>query len=351
MTRRGRQPSRAYAIVSQMGRGWRPGSLSVALVISTATLVAACGGAHKSKTSTTRSTVAPTTRTRRKAKPKPVVEEVRRPGTKAYAGSVVAHPGEQLVLHTLLGAKGRQKVSLTIGTGPSKTLSIAATTRGHTSTATVTSSTGKPLTLMKIHYSCALPPAPTFCPASGITANRKRVRVNFTTTRTAPITVLAVVGPVSTPIPAVHNPGVTVVPPYTVTELVRALPKNAKPPVGQPSSSATVHPGDSLVLISRVTSHLRGATQPIKITIDQGPARSVTVSASAPGGQPANATVRSATGSPIALVLARYVCYLPPYPTFCPPLATKVASHRYSLTVAAAPGTAAPVVLATVQAG
>jgi hypothetical protein len=311
----------------------------------------ACGGSHK--TATHNSTHATTTHTQApKAPPKPIVQEVRGPGGGAYSSSIVAHPGEQLVLHTLISGQGTQNVSLAIPAGPGKSLAIVATIGSHTSSANVASADGKPLTLTQLRYSCSLPPAPSFCPAHA-TSHDHSYSVRFATTRAAGVTLLALVGPVAKPVPTVRNPGSAVVPPYTVTELVRAVPAHggAPPKSALPTGSATVRPGDSLVMISRVTSRLRGATQPITVTVDQGPATSVVISAHASGGQTSTATIKSGTGSPITLVLPRYLCYLPPYPTFCPAISAKVASHRYSLTFAAAPGTSPPVVLATVEAG
>jgi hypothetical protein len=94
-----------------------------------------------------------------------------------------------------------------------------------------------------------------------------------------------------------------------------------------------------------------GALQPVTVTINQGPAKTITISAHASGGPPSGATVKSASGSPITIVLARYNCYVPPTPTFCPAARVAAPPHRYSLTFMAAPGTATIEIQAKVEAG
>jgi hypothetical protein len=75
------------------------------------------------------------------------------------------------------------------------------------------------------------------------------------------------------------------------------------------------------------------------------------VSASVPGGTPSKATLSSAAGSPMAIVLPRYNCGLPPSPTFCPPSRIVAASHTYTLTIDASPKTPPIIIQTTAQGG
>jgi hypothetical protein len=111
-----------------------------------------------------------------------------------------------------------------------------------------------------------------------------------------------------------------------------------------------VHPGDIVQIRIAVAGTVAGAPQPLALKFDQGPAKTLNVSASVPGGTPSNATITSASGGRIAIVSPRYSCYLPPYPTFCPASHIKAESHKYALTVNAIPKVAV-VIGGVVQAG
>jgi hypothetical protein len=335
------------------------GRVAIALALLAVTVgLAACGGGSKAKsTSSTTTTAKKTTSTSATPKPKPkpkLTISVSNPAVKkGYTSTTTAKPGQIVAIHVLVPIKsGSEKVAVTVAKGPSKTLTLTAKAKRDTSRATITGSS-KSLTLEGLRYSCSLPPAPTFCPAHDVSVNDRSYSVSFSASRLSGVTLVGEVGPAPIKIPKTTPPGASVVPPYTVSELVIARAAKAKPPKTRvaPTSSTTAHPGDSVVLISRVASKLRGATQPLTLTIDQGPAKKITVTASVPGGTPAKATITSATGSPIAIVLPRYVCGLPPFPTFCPAKQTKVAHHRYTVVFPAAPGTAAPAISAHVQAG
>jgi hypothetical protein len=111
-----------------------------------------------------------------------------------------------------------------------------------------------------------------------------------------------------------------------------------------------VHAGDVLQIRVAVAGSVVGAPQPLTLKFGQGPSKTINLSASVPGGSASNATISSASGHPIAIVLPRYSCYLPPYPTFCPATNIKAESHKYALTVNAIPKV--PIVIsALVQAG
>jgi hypothetical protein len=101
---------------------------------------------------------------------------------------------------------------------------------------------------------------------------------------------------------------------------------------------------------TRIGGAIVGAPQLLTISLSQGPAAELTVSASVPGGQPSRASIKSGQG-PIVLVLPRFVCYLPPQPTFCPPAQTVVGPHHYVLTFRVTPYTPPVGLSATVDAG
>jgi hypothetical protein len=84
-------------------------------------------------------------------------------------------------------------------------------------------------------------------------------------------------------------------------------------------------------MATRLSGAPVGATQATTITIEQGPASSIAVSGAVAGGQTSKATVKSADGKPITLVLPRYTCYVAPVPTFCPPKQIQAGSHKYVL--------------------
>jgi hypothetical protein len=186
------------------------------------------------------------------------------------------------------------------------------------------------------------------------------VKIEFFTTPRAPIVFGGTIGPTGRPLPTATPVGSSVVPAYQVTELVRATPprttktgqpakQTAKPPPTTPTTTANA--GDSLLFSTVVSGAIQGAPQTVTLTIDQGPGSTVHASATVPGGQTSQATIKSADGSPIAIVLPRYACPLPPAPTFCPAMQTIAGFHRYTLKFAAAPTTPRITLYATVQKG
>jgi hypothetical protein len=106
-----------------------------------------------------------------------------------------------------------------------------------------------------------------------------------------------------------------------------------------------------LLLSTVIAGAIQGAPQTVTLSIDQGPGSKVHVSASVAGGQTSQATIKSANGSPIAIVLPRYACSMPPVPTFCPAMQIFAGFHRYMLKFAAAPTTPRITLYATVQRG
>jgi hypothetical protein len=104
------------------------------------------------------------------------------------------------------------------------------------------------------------------------------------------------------------------------------------------------------VLKTKLKGASGGAPQAVTITFDQGPAKTLNVSAGVPGAPSSKATIVSGSGAPITLVLPRYACYLAPAPTFCPPSKAAAASHRYSVTFPGSP-TTPPAISAAVSAG
>lgn len=317
-------------------------------------VVAACGGSSKSKSTTTH-TATTTTHTAAHRASKFIIEQVHGAGSHSFASSVSAHPGEAVAFRTLLPASATspETVTVTVGLGPSSSLTASASTPQHTSTATITGG-GSSLTLVHLHYACVLPPSPTFCPAKKAITKGGKTQVQFAATHTAAITLVAVVGPVKVRPVRARAPGTQIVPAYRTTEVVKTLP-GGKASTGSkttpPTTSTTAGTGDVVEMLTRVTSKVHGALQPVTITFKQGPASTIAVSAAAKGGVPSVATIKAKSGSKITLVLPRYSCFLPPLPTFCPATKESSGSHGYSVTFMAAPGTSPPVIAAKVQAG
>jgi hypothetical protein len=318
----------------------------------------ACGGGSSSKTGSTTSTTA-TKKKKKKNKPaKPtfIVEKVAVSGSNGKpAPATTAKPGDNVVFLTQVPAAKSNApvtVSLSFPAGPSTNLTVKAGIKGHSAQATLSGAGGKALTLLRLHYHCSLPPAPGFCPPHNVKTSSRGAKFQVNVKHGVSVAIEATVGPVSLPPSKVKTPGQNVAPAYRITELLRAIPPGSKsknPPA--PAASATVHPKDTVQMLTRVAGRVKGAKQPVTISFGQGPASSLTVSASVPGGATSTATIKSANGSKITLVLPFYTCYLPPNPTFCPVTHTSTASHRYSVTIPAAPGASVPVVLGTVGAG
>jgi hypothetical protein len=259
------------------------------------------------------------------------------------------------------GAKAKAKaqtVALKVSRGPSRTLTVTASSKHLHASATIHSSTGKPVSLMRVEYICELAPEPTFCPAKQASSSKADYGLKFSTAPPTSILVEAEVGPVSTPAAAVHIADSSVVPAYRPIETVDAItPAPASAPKGTLAKTSglqtavTVKPNDRLVMVTRLTGTPVGAPQATTITIQQGPARSVTVSSKVAGGLTSTAVIKSATGSPIEIVLPHYTCFAAPTPTFCPAKTITAGNHRYVLTFMVSPYTAPPVLVASVQAG
>jgi mRNA-degrading endonuclease toxin of MazEF toxin-antitoxin module len=321
--------------------------------------VAGCGGghgaSHRSSTATTAATTAA-------APPATVVtESVLNPKLgSTFASSITASSGAPVAFRTVVPGPATEspvKVTLNISLGPERKLTVSATASGHTSHATVISATGKPLTYAAPHYGCPLPPVPTFCPSYHAAFRHHVVNVQFFTTPRSPIIIGGTIGPIAQSARASKPPGSSIVPPYQVNELVQVRPPSSNKPgksragLPKPTSSATARPGDSLVLFTELGGSIHGAPQPITISINQGPDRTIRVSANELGGKPSQAEIRSANGGRIAIVLSQYTCNLPPVATFCPALTTRARLHQYTLEFMAAPSTPPVVLYATVQQG
>lgn len=276
------------------------------------------------------------------------------PGSR-FSSSGSATPGDIVEFRTLVPAAGRPravKVDLKFSQGPVTTWTATASAQGQTSTATLASAQAKPLTLVGLRYSCALPPAPTFCPAHDVRSSAGHIAMQFSASTAVPITLVAKAGPAAG-LPPAGRQSTLVVPAYAVTTTVLATSR-------QPAKTgatvrfgptATAQPGDEVVLRARVTGGVNGAAQPVTLSFDQGPAKTIDVSAAVPGGTTSTATIISASGNPIALVLPRYECFVPPVGTFCPALNVTAASHRYAVTFASATTIPPITLVAQVQTG
>ncbi len=316
-------------------------SSAIAVVVAAFGL-AACGGASKSTTSTTKSTTTATHTT--PAHATIPLESVRVDPSQTYAVSGTANPADAVSFRTVVPPTEKgSPVHIKLEAGPAKTLTVTATVGSKSGTTTLSSASGKSLSLLDVHYSCTLPPVPSFCPAQSTKKNAHGYTLQFSSRAAAAIQVSALVGPLNLPKPQVTPAGTSVVPPYTVTEVLRVrTPGATTSSAAQPPATPTVSakPGQLVVMYSELKASVHGAKQPITVTINQGPAKSLTITAAAKGGAASTATVKSATGAPIALVLPHYTCYVTPTPTFCPASSIKAAPHRYTVTFAAAPGTA-----------
>ncbi len=344
-----------------------PGArVAVTLLAVLALTLAGCGGgSHKPKAKTTTAKPSQTTttaNTKGTAPPVPttVTETIHSavPGTQ-WQSAFTVKPGDKFAFRTTIPGTATSKparVKLTIQSGPSRKLTLTATAKGHTSTATLTSATGKPVTLVGLRFACLLPPQPSFCPAHQVTQNKSGYRLKFTTGHLAPVLISGIVGPVTTPPAAKARPfGQSVVPPYVLAETARVVvpTTTAKKPATPvpPTSTVSAKPGATIDLRTRLTGPFAGAAQKLTITLDQGPGKTITATATVPGGKPARATITSATGAPIALVLPRFVCNLPPVATFCPAGSVAAHAHRYTLSFLVAPVSGPIDITAKLQAG
>ena len=321
-----------------------PGALVAALSL------AACGGGSKS--TTVRSTNPTTSSTQTTPAVQPLAQKVEVvKGRTPAASTATAKVGDEVEFRTnvpRLQGSTPVPVEIRLGPGRGATWRAQASVMGQTATATLTTAGGKRLPLLSLHYACVLPPLPTICPPRAISAHGQSLKMRFQAKPSTPISLLAIVGPAGGA-PAQPASSGAQMPAYSVRQEVGAV----KP--GTPSKTvdkafaltAMAHPGD-LVELKTLLTGVAGAPQMVTLTFDQGPGKTLTVSAAVRGGTAAHATVNAT--APIALVEPRYTCYLPPTPTFCP--ATRITSTggRYSLTFPATPHT--PIkVITTARAG
>lgn len=326
-----------------------------------AILLAGCGGSsHKASTThtTTHSTTTHTSSGKTPVAPKtaPLAELIQVTKQKSPASpSARAATGDGVEFLTKVPGTPSGppvKVHLDFSHQSATKWTVTASAKGQKSTATLTSKNGQPLVFGSLRYGCALPPAATFCPARHVVATATDIKAQFSSTPSMPIVVAGLVGPATTA-PTAAAPSTLLAPTYTVQTTVLDIPKHkaagaAPVRLGQ---TATAHPGDSLILRVSVTGRVVGAPQPVTLNLDQGPAKSLTVSAGVPGGSTSTATITSATGGRIGIVLPHYGCALPPAPTFCPPSSVKAGSHKYTVTFDATPKVPPIVITSVVQGG
>jgi len=327
--------------------------VSISSAVACAIVVCACGGGQEASTRkpvTTKSAPAP--------KPAPaVITETAALTTDEQAASAAlrASPGSHVIFRTIYPASlaGRpHKVRILVVRVTPSRWKITVTADGQHAGATVSSSTRKPITLVNLAYSCAAPPTASICPIKDVHTTAVRTEFQFTALPGAPSAITADVGPIAAGSPP--KPTTTLqVPTYQVKEEVVAGPpadQPASPAVVVAGSTASVRPGDSVSLATVLRGHIAGARQPVTVRFRQGPASTITISASVPGGTISTARVNSATGSPIELILPTYRCYLPPTPSSCPVKTIRAGAGRYAFTFAAGP--LEPVLLkAEVRAG
>jgi hypothetical protein len=286
---------------------------------------------------------------------------VRNASSTTWGSTAKAKPGQLVYLSTSLPSAVKtspKPVQIKISAGPATALTATANWNGHSSTVKVSSPGGKPVTVAHVQYVCTLPPSPTFCPAKKISSSKQSFQLQFAKLKSTVVQLEALIGPVTTPPTVVHTSGTSVVPTYKPTQAVEAItppakgaPKGTKATSTGAKTSVAVKPKDEVVMISHLTGGLVGATQGLTVKVQQGPAPSLKVSAQVAGGQTATATVTSANGKPITLVLPHYVCFTPPSRTFCPAKKIHAANHAYQLMFLASPYTPAIVLTAVAQSG
>jgi hypothetical protein len=312
-------------------------------------LVGACGSSHKATTSTTTTKAVPP------PKPAVITETAALIADQQAASAVLkAAPGSPVVFRTVYPpsfAGSSEQVGVHIVRATATKWSVAVTANGQHATATVESSTGKPIALVNLAYTCAAPPAPSVCPARDVHATATQTKLQFTAPADAPVAITGDVGPIastSVPKPTTSQ----VVPTYRLHEVVSAVSPGAKvrPSGVSPGTVASVKPGDFVSMVTILIGRIVGALQPVTVKFSQGPATAITISASTPGGPASNSTLKSADGSPIELLLPTYRCYLPPRASPCPAERIHAGGKRYAFTFAAGPQ--APILLAgKIQAG
>lgn len=321
------------------------------LAVAVAVWLGACGGSSHSTTSTTSTTTAPPSSQKSGALTETV--EISKSGITPGA-SVTGHTGDTVEFRTRApgtSTAGPVKVKLLISHSSPATWTVTAISKHERATASVNGAAGKTLQIVELRYTCLLPPAPSFCPARQVLQTGKQLTLAFRTTPATPITVAGIVGPIPAPSTPTPRTGTLVVPAYTVTELVEARSLSAPSSITVvPTATAAAKAGEEVVIRTRIKGTPGGAPQPLTVSFDQGPGKTLNVSASVPGGSPSRATITSAGGSPITLVSPRFACYLPPMPSFCPASKVSAAGHHYSITFQASPATPVAIV-ALVQAG
>jgi hypothetical protein len=336
----------------------------IGVLLGVALLLAGCGGGHKSSSSTTSSSTTSGqkssgkhTGTKTSGAKKSVSLGVLIASAKSGSppsANATASTGDpvQFITH-VPGDRNAKAVPVQLNfsqDAPTK-WTVTASVKNHQATATLTSKNGKPIPLAALNYGCALPPAPTFCPVSNVHTSHDHISAQFTANPGLPIVIGATVGPLPNA-PASPPHSTVIAPTYKIKMSVASVPKKHSGSArAKPGPTASVHPGDVLAISVHLGGAVVGATQPLTLSFSQGPAKSITVSASVPGGTPAKATFNSATGSPIAIVLPRYHCGLPPSPTFCPLSKIVAASRSYTLTIDASPKTPPISIQAEAQAG
>jgi hypothetical protein len=325
------------------------------LVAAAAMLLAACGGSHKAPTKASTTAPPPHGPTARA-----LAETISEAHGAQPSPSIRAAPGGVLEFHTSvpgIADSPAVKVSLTFVREPATSWKVTASADGQKASAIVTSANGKPLTLVRLGYTCALPPAASLCPAQHVAASATHVRMQFSAQPGSNIELVAIAGPVTEPASGTSPPGTLVVPAYALTELVEAIPApltNSGAPTKLKrtiGTAVTAQPGYTVALRTEVAGVAIGAPQPATISFSQGPGTTINVSVSDPGGKTASATIKSASGSPITIVLPRYPCYVPPTPTSCPAVRIRTSPHHYAVTFRAWPKMPPIVIDAQVESG
>ncbi len=316
-----------------------------------------CGGAHKSSTSTSTATSSATSGGR-------LTETVGVSGKGKGSGRTTATPGDTVQIKTAIAGDRTapaQLVTVSASTGPGTALRITAKSPGHRAKAQITSADGKPLTLGEVHYECALPQTPTFCPAQHISAGAHGFTVAFMANPTTGVALSAIVGP-ATGLPQVPaRPAGLPTAAYTPTELLRAHAPTASTGVATTSTTTTttaltttsgaegtsasagltpavtVVPGTRVTMVTRLTGLPGGEPQLTTITIPKGPAKTLTVSAAVSAARTSRATITRAGGGKLAVDPPQFRCALAPTPTFCPPQSVVTKGHDYVVTFMASP--------------
>ena len=352
-------PAVATARATRGGQAWHRALRGLSVTVTLAVVISACGGSTTQSHSTTSShtsshTTTSATTAAVKVAPPTLSETILTAADHTPRPSTTAVTGDALTFRTLLpGTPKREvRVIVTLSLGPGRKLTVTAGAQRHTSTATVTSAKGKPITLQQVHYTCEFPPLRSMCPLHGTTVAPQRDTVTLKAPGGTTVIFGAKVGPVTMPTVSPATSG-AVVPAYKLLEKLRFSPPkvgNTAPTPSAPATAVTVKPGDSVAMTTLVGG-LGGAAQKLTLDIAQGPAKTLTITAGVPGGPKVPATITSATGKPIELVLPHYVCFLAPAPTFCPATGTVARAHHFIVTFPVRPKAQPVTIAATVQAG